>query len=91
MCKSKPDIHPKIAEALQEKIRALKERLDNASDHTGVVDPDAERVEISRTEWEDALDWIAFIISRAAMTPEEREAQEIDAEQHRVFHGGLGI
>jgi hypothetical protein len=55
------------------------------------VDPDAERVEISRTEWEDALDWIAFIISRAAMTPEEREAQEIDAEQHRVFHGGLGI
>lgn len=91
MHKFNTDIHPTVAETLNSQILKLRAKLDTASDSTGVVDIQAERIEICRTEWEDALDLMLFIISRASETPDEREAREIDAEQHRVYNSGLGI
>jgi hypothetical protein len=48
-------------------------------------------VEISRTGFEESLDWMAFIIHRCSETPEQREAREMLDEQNSVYNRGLGI
>ena len=91
MCKSKTDISPKVAENLISEINRLKAKLDMAPRVAVKGNPESQMVEVSRTGFEDALDWMAFIIHRCSETPEEREAREIEDEQHSVYNRGRGI
>jgi len=91
MCKSKTDISPKVAENLISEINRLKAKLDIAPRVAVKGNPDSQMVEVSRTGFEDALDWMAFIIHRASETPEQREAREQLDEQNSVYNRGLGI
>jgi len=91
MCKSKTDISPKVAENLISEINRLKAKLDIAPRVAVKGNPDSQMVEVSRTGFEDALDWMAFIIHRCSETPEQREAREELDEQNSVYNRGLGI
>jgi hypothetical protein len=91
MCKSKTDISPKFAENLISEINRLKAKLDAAPRVAVKGNPESQMVEVSRTGFEEALDWMAFIIHRGSETPEQREAREILDEQNSVYNRGLGI
>ena len=91
MCKSKTDISPKVAENLISEINRLKAKLDIAPRVAVKGNPDSQMVEVSRTGFEDALDWMEFIIHRCSETPEQREAREELDEQNSVYNRGLGI
>jgi hypothetical protein len=91
MCKSKNEISPKVAENLISEINRLKAKLDIAPRVAVKGNPDSQMVEVSRTGFEDALDWMAFIIHRCSETPEERENRDLEREQESNYNRGLGI
>jgi hypothetical protein len=91
MCKLRTDISPKVAENLISEINRLKAKLDTAPRIAVKGNPELQMVEISRTGFEESLDWMAFIIHRCSETPEQREAREMLDEQNSVYNRGLGI